>query len=134
MANHLMFYEFRPSYTEWVHHGELFSTQSTSVPQNVSYNDASVEASFEGNANTIGSLNGIFGIRNEGNSENNAANNMWDIEDPMLGVDDQFVDEFMCNNGMNEGENDEDVGYRRLMAMTIVPMRCSMKMMKTVIL
>ena len=24
------------------------------------------------------------------------------------------VDEFMCNNGMNEGENDEDFGYRRL--------------------
>jgi len=32
----------------------------------------------------------------------------------MVGVDDRFVDKFMCNNGMNKGENDEDVGYRRL--------------------
>ena len=62
---------------------------------------------------TAGLLNDIFGIRNVGNIEN-TANNLWDIGDPMSGGDDQFVDEFMCNNGMNEGENDEDVGYRRL--------------------
>jgi len=97
-----------------VHHGELFSMQSTSVPQNVSHNDASIEASFKGNVYTTGLLNDISGIRNEGNIENKAANNIWDIGDPMLGVDDQFVDEFMYNNGMNEGENDEDVAYRSL--------------------
>ena len=70
-----------------MHHGELFSVQSTSVPQNISHNDASVEASFEGNVDTTGLLNDIFGIRNVGNIENNAANNIWDIGDPMLGVD-----------------------------------------------
>ena len=32
----------------------------------------------------------------------------------MFGVDDQLVDELICNNAINEGENYEDVGYRRL--------------------
>lgn len=36
------------------------------------------------------------------------------LEIQCRGVDDQFINEFMCNNGMNAGENDEDVGYRRL--------------------
>jgi len=32
VAYHLMFYRFWSSYIEWVHHGELFLMQSTSIP------------------------------------------------------------------------------------------------------
>jgi len=68
-----------------------------------------------GNVNNNGLLNDIFGIHNKGNIENKTGSNMWDLGHPMFGVDDQLADELMCNNAMNEGENYEDVGYRRPM-------------------
>ena len=61
-----------------------------------------------GNVGTNGLLNDIFGIHNEGNVENNYAYNKWDIRDPMLGLDDELIDELNCNVTMNNGENYED--------------------------
>jgi len=99
---------------EWVHHGELLSVQSTSIPHIASHSGTNVDASFVGNVNATRLLNDIFGIYNQGNVKNNDAN-IWDVGDPMFGVDDEFLNEVICNGAMNEGENNEDVRYRRLL-------------------
>jgi len=92
----------------------MLSRQSTSIPHNVGHNETSVDASFMGNVNTTGLLNDIFGMHNERNIENKVASYMWDIGDPMFGVDDQLANELMCNNAMNEVENYKDEGCKRL--------------------
>jgi len=106
-----MFYGFWPSYIEGVYNGEILSRQCISKPDNAGHNDTSVDASFMGNVNTIGLLNDIFGMHNEGNIKHKVGSNMWDIGDPMFRVGDQLADELMCNNAMNEGENYEDGDY-----------------------
>ena len=114
VAYHLMFYGFWSSYTEWVHHGESFFIQSSSIPQNASHNDSGVGVSFVGNVDTSGLLNDIFENYNEGDVEANNFDNAMEIGDSILGLDDELVDEHHCNGTMHNGENGADAGHRRL--------------------
>jgi len=108
---HLMFYGFWPSYTKWVYYTELFFMQSTSISHDARHNDSGVDARLVGNIDTNCLLNDIFGIYNEGNVENNDAYNTWNIRNPMFGLDDELID---CAT-LNNEENCEDAGYRRLL-------------------
>jgi len=108
-----MFYGVWHNYTEWVHPREPFLMQTNSIPHIASITDTDVDASFVGDVDTMGLLNDIFGIYNEGNVKNNN-DNTWDVLDPMHGVNDEFIDERNCNAAMNNRENYEDAGYRRI--------------------
>jgi len=87
--------------------------KSDSMPHIASHTCTTIDASFMDNVHTTGLLNDIFWDLYEGNVENNYANT-WDFGNPMHRVDDEFIDELRCNAVMNNGENFEDAGYRKL--------------------
>ena len=67
MTYHLMFYEFLPSYIDWMHHGEPISHQSpSSILYTRSRIDTKTDASYLGNIDTEGLLNDIFGLNKQG--------------------------------------------------------------------